>query len=64
MVVVIFDEDFHVTEGLYIDCATVERLFPHRDYVNGRVITVTKQLREDEAVRAINLSDAALDLPA
>jgi len=35
VIVVIFDEDFRVTEGLRIERATVEELFPHRERVNG-----------------------------
>jgi len=42
VIVVIFDEDFRVSEGLRIERETVEEIFPHRDYVNGRIITVTK----------------------
>jgi hypothetical protein len=64
VIVVIFDEDFRVTEGLRIDRATVERLFPHREHVNGRVITVTKKLRDEDGVEVVELSDDVLDLPA
>ncbi len=62
VVVVIFDEDFNVTEGLLLDRATVEDLFAVRKHVNGRVITVTKKLRADPRVRTIDLADAAQDL--
>lgn len=61
VIVVIFDEDFRVTEGLRIERETVEEVFPHRDHVNGRIITVTKRLRAHPSVRAIELSDASLD---
>ena len=61
MIVVIFDEDFRVTEGLRIDRATVEELFPHRTHVNGRIITVTRKLRAHPNVAVVELSDAALD---
>ncbi len=59
--VVIFDEDFRVTEGLRIERATVEALFGHRAHVNGRIITVTEKLRAHPDVRRIELSDGALD---
>ena len=61
VIVVIFDEDFRVTEGLRIERATVEQLFPHRAHVNGRIITITKKLREDPDVAVVELSDATLD---
>jgi hypothetical protein len=61
VIVVIFDEDFRVTEALRIERATVEQLFPHRSHVNGRIITVTKKLRTADGVRVVKLSDAALD---
>ena len=46
VIVVIFDENFRVTEALRIERETVEQLFPHRAHVNGRIITVTKKLRD------------------
>ncbi len=61
VIVVIFDEDFRVAEGLRIERATVEEIFPHRDYVNGRIIAVTKKLRAYPGVQALTLSDASLD---
>lgn len=61
VIVVIFDEDFRMTEGLRIERATVENLFPHRDRVNGRIITVTQKLRAHPDVAIVELSDAALD---
>jgi hypothetical protein len=60
-VVVIFDEDFRVVEGLRIDRATVERLFRHRSHVNGRIITVTAKLRALPEVEIVGLSDSSLD---
>jgi hypothetical protein len=59
VVVVILDEDFQVTEGLQLDRAVVEDLFDHRPYVNGRVITVTKTLREHPQVGTLDLAPAA-----
>jgi uncharacterized protein DUF6998 len=61
VIVVLFDEDFRVAEGLRISRETVEELFPHRAHVNGRVITVTKKLRAHPAVEVVELSDASLD---
>ena len=61
VIVVIFDEDFRVIEGLRIERATVEALFHHRPYVNGRIITVTEKLRAHADVRRIQLSDSSLD---
>lgn len=62
VVVVIFDENFTVTEGLQLERATVEDLFPRREHVNGRIITVTRKLREDPRVRVIDLAAAAAHL--
>ncbi len=59
VVIVIFDEDFRVTEGLKLTRELVEELFVHRDYVNGRIITVIGALRADPRVEAVDLSDAA-----
>lgn len=61
VIVVLFDEDLRVTEGLRIEKATVEELFPHRAHVNGRIITVTGKLRNHPDVQVVALSDAALD---
>ncbi len=59
VVVVIFDEDFRVIEGLKLARKVVEDLFPHRAHVNGRIITVTQTLREDPRVEHVDLADAA-----
>ena len=61
VVVVIFDEDFRVVEGLRIDRVPVERLFRHRSHVNGRIITVTEKLRALPEVEIVGLSDGSLD---
>jgi hypothetical protein len=61
VVVVVFDEDFHVVEGLRISRSTVEELFAHRAYVNGRIITLTQRLRDHPEVERLDLSDALLD---
>jgi hypothetical protein len=62
VVVVIFDEDFRVTEGLKVARSVVEEMFPHKPYVNGRVISVTKAFREHPSVEAIDLAPAAAKL--
>jgi uncharacterized protein DUF6998 len=62
VLIVIFDENFQVTEGLRVSREVVEELFAHRTYVNGRVITVTRALRADPRVEKIALSDAAIRL--
>ncbi len=59
VVIVIFDEDFKLTEGLKLAREVVEDLFQHRDYVNGRIITVTHALRADPRVEIVDLSGAA-----
>jgi alkylated DNA nucleotide flippase Atl1 len=59
VVVVVFDEDFVVTEGLRITREVVEELFPHRAHVNGRVIIVTQTLRQDPRVQHLDLTVAA-----
>ena len=59
VVVVIFDEDFRVTEGLKLAREVVEEKFAHRAYVNGRIIAVTATLREDNRVEKLDLSAAA-----
>ena len=61
VIVVIFDEDFRVTEGLRLERAAVEDLFAHRPHVNGRIITLTQKLRAHPGVSIVALSDAALD---
>lgn len=64
VVIVIFDESFQVLEGLKLAREVVEELFPHREYVNGRIITVTAALRADPRVEALDLSTAADRLSA
>lgn len=60
VVIVIFDEDFGVTEGLRLERELVEELFEPRAYVNGRVITVTRALRDDPRIQHLDLSAAAI----
>jgi Family of unknown function (DUF6998) len=64
VVLVIFNENFQVTEGLRLARATVEDLFEHKAYVNGRIIAVTQKLHEDPRVESVDLSDAAAALRA
>jgi hypothetical protein len=64
VVIVIFDEDYNVTEGLRLTRAIVETLFVHKAYINGRVITVTRALRADPRVAAVDLAHAAQRLHA
>lgn len=59
VVVVVFNEDFQVTEGLRLSRALVEDLFPVKSHQNGRVITVTQKLRSNSAVERVDFSDAA-----
>ena len=62
VVIVLLDENFRVVEGLKLDRETVEDLFPHREYVNGRIITVTTALRTDPRVEKVDLHKAAVRL--
>jgi hypothetical protein len=64
VVIVIFDEDYNVTEGLRLHRAVIEDLFPHKAYVNGRVITVTRALRADLRVETVDLVETAKQLHA
>ncbi len=64
VVIVIFNEDFRVTEGLKLGREVVEELFEHRAYVNGRIITVTQGLRAARGVETLDLSAAAARLHA
>ena len=61
VIVVVFDEEYRVTEGLRIERETVEALFAHRDYVNGRVIRVSDALRQEPGVQRLEITDALLD---
>lgn len=64
VVVVILDDGFRVTEGLRFSRAVVEELFPHREYINGRVITLTRKLQDHPDVERVDLSDAYTRLGA
>ncbi|NMN97821.1 hypothetical protein [Antrihabitans stalactiti] len=58
VVVVVFDADFGLTETLKMTRPTVESLFPHRAYVNGRIITLTTALLSNPAVSKLDMSAA------
>jgi hypothetical protein len=62
VVIVVLDEHFQVVEGLKLARETVEDLFPHREYVNGRIITVTAALPNDPRVEKVDLREAAIRL--
>lgn len=62
VVIVVLDENFQVLEGLKLSRETVEDLFAHRPYVNGRIITVTAALRADPRVEKLDLREAAIRL--
>jgi len=62
VVVVVFDEDFQVLEGLKVSREVVEELFVIRPYLNGRVILVSQKLRDDPRVESLDLAPAALRL--
>lgn len=62
VIVVVFDEDFQITEGLKVSREVVEDLFDHRAYVNGRIIVLTQALRADPRVERIDLSETAAPL--
>lgn len=64
VVVVIFDEDFRVTEGLKFPRAVVEERFEPTVHVNGRIVRLTKALRMDPRVEVVDLSDAYTRLHA
>ncbi len=59
VVIVLFDEDFRVTEGLRLARDVVEEKFKHRAYVNGRIIAVTASLRADRRVATVDLAVTA-----
>jgi len=62
VVVVIFNEDYEVVEGLRISRAVVEELYDVKKYVNGRVISITRRLRDDARVEAVDLAETAARL--
>lgn len=61
VIVVLFDENFAIERGLRLSRDLVERLFPHKPYVNGRIITVTNRLLANPEVEQVDLADTLLD---
>lgn len=64
VVVVVFDEDFQVTEGLKFPRAVVEELFEPTAHVNGRIIRLTKAFRDDPRIEVVDLTEAYARLHA
>lgn len=64
VIVVVFNEDFEVTEGLRIPREVVEERFAVEEYRNARSIRLTQALRSDARVEAVDLSDAYAKLSA
>jgi hypothetical protein len=58
VIVVVFNEDFEVTEGLRIPREVVEERFAVEAYRNARSIRLTQALRADPRVETVDLSDA------
>lgn len=63
VVVVIFDEDFRVTEGLKLAREVAEELSRYNPRINGRTITVTEGFRDDPRVETIDLWGLATSPP-
>jgi len=61
VIVVIFDEDFRVDHALKLSRQLVESMFPHKPYVNGRIVTVTQALYEHPDAELLELPDLMLD---
>jgi hypothetical protein len=62
-VVVIFDENFLVTEALWVPREVIEELFPNRT-PKGLRMRVTHGLRAHPGVESVDLSDAYSKLHA
>lgn len=60
VIVVIFNEKFEVESAFRMSRELVERLFPHKAYVNGRIISISKKLLANPEIERIDLSDALL----
>ena len=58
VVVVVFDEDFVVIEGLKFPREVVEERFPVEQYRNARAVRLTRKLRADSRVESVDLSEA------
>jgi hypothetical protein len=58
VVVVVFDEDFRVIEGLKFPREVVEDKFPIEAYRNARAVRLTRDLRADPRTESVDFSDA------
>lgn len=56
VVVVVFNADFTVREALKFPRSTVEELFEHRDYVNGRIIVMGPRLLDHPTVERLDFT--------
>jgi hypothetical protein len=63
VVVVVFDEDFNVTDALKLSRDVAEELSVYRAHVNGRILHLSS-LVDDPRVEHIDLSDAYARLNA
>jgi hypothetical protein len=61
VVIVIFDEDFRVTEGLRMSRQTAEAVGTYVEREGALRISVTAKLRKHPEVESIDLSDVLLD---
>lgn len=61
VVIVIFDEDFRVTEGLRMSRQTAEAVGTYVEREGALRISVTAKLRKHPDVESIDLSDVLLD---
>jgi hypothetical protein len=64
VVVVVFDEDFNVTDALKVRRDVAEELSVYRAHVNGRILHLSSALVDDPRVEHIDLSDAYARLNA
>jgi hypothetical protein len=64
VVIVLFDEDFVITDGLKMTREVAEDLSPYRAHVNGRILYLNALLLEDPRVERVDLSDAYAKLSA
>lgn len=61
VIVVVFDEDFRVTEGLRLSRSLIEEHCPFDKHVNGWIISLTRTLRAHPDIEHLALSDGHLD---
>ena len=58
VVIVVFNEDFQVTEGLKLTREVADELSSYRAHVNGRILYLTTRLLDDPRVERVDLSNA------